>query len=168
MPRHAGREYRVKEDRDLPSQILAVAVVDEQANMLATAGLWQQVYVRLDYVVRKDLVGTNLVIGVSHEGHTLFNSFDTDLSPAEFERRRAGHYRALVPLPRGLLRPGTYSVSAGTGFTSKSRIDFHPDVVSFDVATHDMDVTHKSYSRSAEVMTQLKWGIEELKSNMHI
>ncbi len=163
LPRQRGGECRIEENSELPSQILGVAVVDQHGSLVSSVELWEQVCVRLDYVVRSRLVGTNLVVAVGRDGQTVFNSFDTDLSPEFFERRDAGRYRALVPLPKGLLKPGTYSVSAGTGFTSKSRIDFHQDVVSFEVVAHDVDITHKSYSRSAEVMVQLRWEIEQLK-----
>ena len=110
-------------------------------------------------MVRERLSGSNLSITVSRDGFGIFHSFDTDLSPEYSESRAEGLYRAKVPLPAGLLAPGTYTVTVDTGITSVTSIDRHPDAVSFEVTADEEDLVHKSYSRSAAVIVRIPWHI---------
>jgi len=160
FPREKVREFVASEKPDVVFQVLRAAVTDEHGRLVSSAGMQAQLCVRLDYIVRRELTGTNLVISVNRDGHTIFASFDIDLCPDLFERRADGRFTATVPIPAGLLRPGNYSVGVGTGYTSVSRIEYHEDAVSFEITADDEDVRHKSFSRASEVAVRIPWHIE--------
>lgn len=163
LPRESSAEFHVAENPAIPFQVLGIALVDDQERPVPSYELWDQTHIRIDYAVRGKLQGSNLSVTVSREGSEIFNSFDIDLSPDLFEDRPAGHFRAFVPIPRGLLGPGIYTISAATGMmTSIGGIDIHRDVVSFEVTSHQEDISHKSYSRDASVLAQLEWRVEKL------
>lgn len=163
LPRQSTAEFRVPDNPKIPFQVLGVAVVDEQQKPIPSFELWDQAQIRIDFAVRSKLAGSNLSLSVSREGAEVFNSFDIDLSPDLFEDRPPGRFQALVPVPRGLLPAGVYTVSVSTGMMAASGgIDIQRDVVSFEVTSHREDISHKSYSRGAAVLAQLEWHVEKL------
>lgn len=157
-------EVHIEERPDLSFQIISVAVTNAEGDLLSRAGLWDSTLIRVSYLVKRRLHGSNLAVWVSRDGNTIFESFDTDLSPDQFAERAPGYYRAVIPVPTGLLPVGTYTVSLATGLTSVGVIDAHRDVLSFEVVADDEDVTHKSYSRGGMVMAKLAWKTETLSS----
>lgn len=164
IPPDSGSEFRIEERTDLTFQILAVSVTDAHGRIISSVGLWEQAYVRVDFLVRKKLFGSNLAICISRDGNYIFQSFDTDLSPELFDSREPGYYRAVIPLPSGLLTPGAYTVTAASGFmTSVGGVDNQIDVVSFNVVADGEDIEHKSYSRRAVVIARIPWAIEKVE-----
>jgi lipopolysaccharide transport system ATP-binding protein len=164
IPPDRGSEFRIGERPDLTFQILAVAVTDDHGRIISSVGLWEQAFVRVDFLVRKKLFGSNLAMCISRDGNYILQSFDTDLSPELFDSREPGYYRAVIPLPSGLLTPGTYTVTAAAGFmTSVGGVDNQIDVVSFNVVADGEDIEHKSYSRRAVVIARIPWEIEKVR-----
>lgn len=162
--RHDKNEFRIEERPELPFQILGVAITNAQGEPAVSVGLWEQAYIKLDFLVRRELIGSNLAVWISRDGTTVFNSHDIDLSPEFFERRETGYYRATIPLPTGLLTAGTYTVSADAGIMIYTgSLGSHRDVVSFEVIAEGEDLLYKSYSRRAMVIARLPWQIEKLK-----
>jgi len=161
---HDKKEFHIEERPEIPFQILGVAVTDAQGEPAVSIGLWEQAYIRVDFLVRRELIGSNLAVWISRDGTTILNSHDIDLSPEYFKQREAGYYRAIIPLPSGLLSSGTYTVSADAGIMMYTgSMDMHRDVVSFEVIAEGEDLLYKSYSRRAMVIARLPWRIEKLK-----
>jgi lipopolysaccharide transport system ATP-binding protein len=156
-------ECRVEERPELAFQILSIAVTTPKGELAPKIGLWDSIQIRVDYVVRRRLSGTNAAVWLSRDGNTVFMSFDTDLSPEAFAERAPGYYRTIIPVPTGLLPVGAYSVSAATGMPSLVVIDAQRDAVSFEVAADGEDITNKSYSRQAMVIAKLPWRTEIFK-----
>ena len=167
LPETTCREFRAKERPEVDLQILSVAVTDPHGELLSRTRLWDSFQVRVDYAVRRNLKGTNIALWVSRDGGKVFVTFDTDLSPELLIERTSGHYRAIVPMPSGLLPAGTYTVSVSTGMPSLALIDQHEHVVSFEVTADDEDLTSKSYSRGGMVMAKLQWAADTLSRPIH-
>jgi lipopolysaccharide transport system ATP-binding protein len=153
-----ANEFRTAPRPDVPFQVLGVVIVNEQGTPVRSTGLFVPLVVRFELALNRDVTGLNLALTISRQGDAVFHTFDTDVQPELLRgRRAAGRYTFSVPLPVGLLGPGTYTVTASMGVAATSESDAQHDVVSFEVMGDVADFRNTSYARRAAVIARIRW-----------
>lgn len=142
------RKMVFKDDPSKPIQILEAVLYTPQKTELDPLDIADKIQVKIRYLVRQDISGTNLVLVLSKEGVVVFNSFDIDLDWGKYEKRRSGDYLAEISLPFKLLTAGTYSIGVGVGRPWIGSIEFHADVLQFELDETSEDITHRSYAKA--------------------
>ena len=148
-----------------PVYVKRVALFDERGLPSRRFHLGGQISVQVDYVVRKDVRQSMILLSIAKDGIYIFQTHDTDLRPGLLEIRKAGEYSARVFLPGNLLTAGLYSlwVGAAVGAQGQYGHDGHPDALSFEIDEEGEDTYFKSYakSRGMLVIANLEWQTEK-------
>src|SRR5690606_15795935 len=117
------------------------------------------IYVK--YELKKDLLGAviNFSLENSITENIIFLSFDTDTDTDRLNQRSEGLYEAFVQIPKGILKPGTYSITFNTGianFATYSRLE---KCLSFNITLADENEAFISYAekRQGIIAMPLLW-----------
>ncbi len=161
----------VRFDRDdsLPLQVMEAELLDAQGNQSQQIEQFEPSTLRLVYEVRQPQSGQIVGLTLMHQGARIFQSYDTDETPALLERREPGRYEARIPLPMEHLKGGSYVVSLFTRLVNGARYRSEEGCLSFEVVEAP-NVLVKSYShkRPDYVAMPLRWQTAPLtESNGH-
>jgi hypothetical protein len=152
--------FNVKEDVNLAIQVVGGRVYDKNNKTLQTFDIFDQIYIEIDYIIRKPLIGAIIQLELTHNGSILFWSFDTDTDEQRINKpRQTGTFRSRIHLPSPLLKAGHYLISFYTGIANSERIHSLEEIIEFDVEIISRGATYLSYSerRPGIIATSLTW-----------
>jgi len=142
-----------------------LAVLNEKNQPVGRLGIEEKIRVRVSYQVGSPLTGATICLRVRRNGILLFNSFDSDETPAWLGMRSPGKYEAIIELPRYMLGAGQYTLSIGAGIPrTESIVGELMDVLAFELHEETQDVWIKGYAaeRGALLIAPIKWSVERL------
>jgi lipopolysaccharide transport system ATP-binding protein len=148
-----------------PAVIRRVAVVDDAGRPERSFGMDAQIWLEIDYELKRDARDCMVIFAVSRDGVYIYQSHDTDRNESLLVGRRAGCYRARVALPKRLLTAGTYLVypAITIGHSGQYGHDGRPDALSFEISEDDqpMGIERKGYSyeRGALIVAEPAWEV---------
>ena len=122
---------------------------------------------RLRYVVRRPLVGSNLCVWVNYRGTRLFTAFDTDEQPDLLRKRPRGQYEAVIPLPTEILKAGRFTIGLDSGIINSAKGPDHQhfeDLFEFEVR-EAFATSLKGYAphRAGLIALRRNWGTRRLE-----
>ena len=146
--------------------IKRVAVVGESGMPSTTFDIFDQVFIEVDYIVREEIIGSNVALLLSRNGVDILTSFDVDHDEKLLHCREPGMYKARVKLLCPL-KMGHYVVGIGCGIPNSRTIDSRRDIVHFDIEEINIDASHHGYSvkRAGVVASLLDWNTQKLICN---
>jgi lipopolysaccharide transport system ATP-binding protein len=146
-------------DESLPLQILGLRVEGADGRLRSTFDIGDPIMMRVRFLVRKSITGSDVAIALKRNGVTAFTSFDTDERPSLLNERLPGTYEYVVHLPAEQMKPGFYTVSADCGIVNVHALDMHRDAVSFTIQEIGENTAMKSYAgkRAGVVRLPVKW-----------
>jgi lipopolysaccharide transport system ATP-binding protein len=158
----AGHVACFEANLDAPMQVLGIHPVGADGRPAGRFDVADEIRLRVQYVVRRALKGTNLALLLHREGTDVLTSFDTDPAPELLEWRCAGEHEYDVVLPRRLLKAGLYTVSIGCGFVNRQSIELRRDAIAFRIEALSEDTTSRGYSedRPGLLLGPLEWKAE--------
>jgi len=157
--------FNVKEDPTLSIQVVGGRVFDKDNNPLQTFDIFDQIYIEIDYIIRKPLIGAIIQLELTHNGSILFWSFDSDTDEQRIKiQRQIGTFRSRIQLPSPLLKAGHYFLSLYTGIANSKRIHSLENIIEFDVEIISRGATYLSCSerRPGIIATALIWDTEKI------
>jgi lipopolysaccharide transport system ATP-binding protein len=146
---------------DLPSQIVAVRLLDKAGNIKTTFDILEPIIIELDYIIREPTEGSHLQAVIFHQGSWIFSSWDTDTAPERFYARKPGQYRARIELPSPLFKGGHYQLKVTIGIANVGGIHVPQEHLGFDVQEGSMATSLMSYAqhRPGRFVIPLDWEI---------
>jgi lipopolysaccharide transport system ATP-binding protein len=146
-------------DYNYPLQILSIAIYDENNHLKQQFDVFEKIILNVTYIVRKPLEGSHVKIEIKKSNSILFWSFDTDRYENYLDMRSVGRYHSRIEIPGGLLKPGVYQISAGTGIANLNAIEDITDCLTFEVQLLSKGSTFLSYAdkRPGLIVSPLKW-----------
>lgn len=141
------------------AQVLSAKLVNHEGIESTNFDVFDEVFLEIDYIVRRDITGAALYIDVERNGSVLFRSFDTDLQPDLSQKREKGLYKTKVKLHHPL-KAGVYEFRAiGIGILNIRDVHRVESVLRFDVEERSFDHSLLSFAskRPGEIVTQLSW-----------
>jgi lipopolysaccharide transport system ATP-binding protein len=156
-----AESFNVKDDKNIIIQVTRGKVCRENGETNHTFDMFEKIYVMIDFIVRKPIVGANLQLEFKNSSGTiLFWSFDTDRNEDLLYRpREIGTFRSRVELPYALFKPGLYYISIYTGITNSERIQSLEDILEFNIELVSKGSAYLSYAkkRPGLIASNLKW-----------
>ncbi|MFQ3598947.1 MAG: ABC transporter ATP-binding protein [Chloroherpetonaceae bacterium] len=152
------------------AQILSAKLVNREGTESTNFDVFDEIFLELEYIVRRDLTGSGIYIDVERNGSVLFRSFDTDLQPELLQKRQAGFYKTQVKLHYPL-KAGVYEFRAiGIGILNIGDVHRVENVLRFDVEERSFDHSLVSFAskRQGEIVTQLSWNALKVGSNLEV
>jgi ABC-type polysaccharide/polyol phosphate transport system ATPase subunit len=150
-----------------PAVVRRIAVVDENRKPRHLSGIDDAVAIEIDYHLKRPII-VSVIVAVARDRVYIFQTHDTDLDKIMLRTRKAGFFRATVPLPRRLLTAGTYSVSVkvSIGNFGAGGEDSVNDAINFVLSEADQgpDVAIKGWARARGnfVIVEPKWTTQAL------
>lgn len=140
-------------------QIINAKLTNKADRAETSFDVFQEIVLHISYVVHRSITGSIVNFSINNNGTTIFSSFDTDADPARLDRRTPGRHLTRIVFPLGLLKPGSYSVSLGTGVVNSRKIHHIEDALFFDVELRSKPESFVSYSprRFGIVAAHLHW-----------
>jgi len=153
-----GNQRFFSEDKSLPAQLLAVEVFSESNRDSVYFDAFEEVYVKITYVIRKLIYGVAVIIKVKRNGELLFISFDTDGSPDLLDGRLPGVYSTILSLPAPL-KAGQYSLDLSIGKLNVGGVNAQNDAIQLFIEENSFDTSLRSYSskRPGVVAVHMIW-----------
>jgi ABC-type polysaccharide/polyol phosphate transport system, ATPase component len=119
------------------------------------------IIIEIEYVVKKDLVGTNLALSIIKDGLNVLWTFDIDCERKLFDLRPKGSYRSRIVLPTGLLGVGVYSVYVDGANYNAEHFAKYPDCLTFKIENNSRDLMD-SVNLGGLVGLPLKWNTTKI------
>ena len=148
------------------AQILSATLFNREGIQATSFDVFDEIFLEVEYVVRRELTGSALYIDVERNGFVLFRSFDTDLNPALLRKREKGKYKTKVRLHYPL-KAGVYEFRAiGIGILNIGDVHRVDNALRFDVEERSFDHSHVSFAakRPGEIVAQLSWDVLKVSS----
>lgn len=151
--------FEAGEDNRLSMQIRTISIADQNGIRKTSFDIYEKIIIKLEYVVRKKLQGSIVMIGIKKNDTILFWSFDTDSENNKLENRDIGVYSAEVSLPCPLLKPGVYSITAGVGIANRESIQNLEDCLDFRVEIISQSSSFLSFAekRPGMIAAPVSW-----------
>ena len=92
-----------------------------------------QLSLEIQYRLFGEISGVHCAVELHAGSQMVFTSFDTDRDPDLLDSRAPGVYRALLQLPRELLKPGSYFIDVNLGIPQSEIIDQITHAVEFEI-----------------------------------
>ncbi len=148
---------------NLPFRIIYLGMMDKKGQLKSRFSLFEDVYIKIKYLVGEDLVGSVINFTLKKGGLKLLISFDTDLDQDRLGVRIKGEYETTVVIPGSLLKPGAYSLDFRTGFVRKETVQSIFDALAFEISS-DVNLAYHSYDPGREglVAMPLKWNTQKI------
>jgi len=148
-----------RDDENYEIQILEGRILSQNGGSSTIYDTFDEVKLQIKYVVRKQLIGSNVNFELRRNGILLAMSFDTDLNAKLIDCRKPGRYNCIISLPQGIFRPGHYTVSVGTGILNERVIQRLEDILSFEVQLLSQPSSFVSYAdkRPGLIALPLTW-----------
>jgi len=163
-------ERRFSDDAEKEVRIRRVAVTDDAGRLNRNFGLDQQIWLEIDYELKRDVRDCMVIFAVSRDGVYVYQSHDTDREDQRLLQRTAGRYSARIALPRRLLTAGTYSIypAIAVGHAAQYGHDGQPDAVSFVIGEEDqttaIDLKSYAQARGSLVIAEPVWHTRQVNS----
>jgi lipopolysaccharide transport system ATP-binding protein len=156
--------FKSKGDGNSLFDILEASLIDENSALKVGFTTKDIIQIAVTYVLTKPLKGAVINFSISNDDQIIFSSFDTDLSISRLEYRREGIYKAVVQIPKGLLKPGRYFVSFNTGIANFEAYLRLEKCLAFSVSLADENETFISYAerRPGIVAMPLNWETQKI------
>jgi lipopolysaccharide transport system ATP-binding protein len=141
------------------AQILHAQLVNKDGIESTTFDVFDDIFLEVEYVIRREVTGAAIYIDVERNGSVLFRSFDTDLAPELLQKREQGKYKTRVKLFHPL-KAGVYQFRAlGIGVLNIGDLHRVENILRFDIEERSFNPSHVSFSarRQGEIVTQLSW-----------
>lgn len=136
-----------------------------QNNQLQTSFVTTDtVKIRIKYEILKELKGSVINFSLGTLEQVIFLSFDTDLNTSSLEVRTPGVYQAVVQLPKGIIKPGTYYISLNTGIANFEIYCRLENCLSFSMhlATENESFISYAEKRAGLVAMPLYWETKKI------
>ena len=149
------------------AQILNARLVNKDGIESTTFDVFDDIFLEVEYVIRREVTGAAIYIDVERNGSVLFRSFDTDLAPELLQKREQGKYKTRVKLFHPL-KAGVYQFRAlGIGVLNICDLHRIENVLRFDVEERSFNPSYASFSakRPGEIVTQLSWHTSKANEN---
>jgi len=157
--------FEANKDSRVSIQVIGARVCDIHKHTKQTFDVFEQIFLEIDYVIRKSVIGAHVCFEIKNNGAILFWSFDTDNNEKlVYDARQLGIFRSHIKLPCPLLKAGHYLVSFYTGIANSERIQTLEEVISFDVELISKGATYLSYAekRPGMIAVSLDWETEKI------
>jgi lipopolysaccharide transport system ATP-binding protein len=160
-PKEKGSVVILEDTRDREAAARKIWLENEVREPIATTEMGNDIFLNIEYVIKKEIPRMNIDALVSKDGIPLLLSFDIDADDAFQYRRQPGEYISRVKLPTSLFKEGLYIVQIMIG-THKNISDPNA-VIKFEIINTKIDVTIKSYhpERPGFMYTNLEWKTEK-------
>lgn len=150
-------KFPISPEKD--AQLLSAKLVNHEGIESTNFDVFDEIFLEIEYIVRRDITGAGLYIDVERNGSVLFRSFDTDLQPDLLQKREKGLYKTKVKLHHPL-KAGVYEFHAiGIGILNIRDVHRVESVLRFNVEERSFDPSLLSFAskRPGEIVTQLSW-----------
>ncbi len=162
----SGHYFIKNPDPDLPLQITSVIIRDSEGKEKTRYDVFEKIIIELTFTVRNRLTGSIVKVELRKNNSPIFWSFDTDDYEQFLEARDPGDYKSFIEIPSGILKPGIYSVSCGTGIANSQVIEDLEGCLSFEVVLLSKSSTFLSYAekRPGIVVSPVRWDTQKIHS----
>ncbi|MFI5149131.1 MAG: ABC transporter ATP-binding protein [Bacteroidia bacterium] len=155
----AVKEYKL--EPGLKAQVIRARLLNSKNEPANEFDVFDSITLEAEYVINQDIEGMCVCIAVKKEDEVLFNTYDTDLSPELFEKRKAGTYKTRVTFQKPM-KEGRYEIQLSIGRATLGTIQLLDNIFTFYTENRSFDPTFASYSRPAKIAVQLPWELEDL------
>jgi lipopolysaccharide transport system ATP-binding protein len=128
---------------DIPDKALTftrISIFDEKKTNNEYFDLDSTIIIEIEYVVKKDLIGTNIALSIIRDGLNILWTFDIDCEREFFDLRPKGSYCSRIVLPSGLLGIGIYSIYMDSAYYNAEHFVKYPDCLTFKIENHNRDL----------------------------
>jgi len=155
------KDYRVIFDEDPNKEIciLSVQVHSVDTNHKMTIEITDDIEIIIRYIVHSDIQGTNIYIGLDHQGINIIKLFDIDYDKNLFLLRKQGLYNLKIVIPKKFLNIGQWCLSVDAGRPGIGTIDVHHNCLTFSIENNLHDLTHSGLSRGGAIIPQFSVSI---------
>jgi len=155
-------EFRVETPMRFPLEVRSGRLMGEDSRKKAIFDVFEDILIELDYEVAERVDGAMVEFDVVSRGNTLLLSYDADESPERMGAREPGCYKARIKLPSGLLKPGRYSISVGTGQLKRRQYQVVENALNFEVEVRTRPPAFLSFhkKRRGLLAMPLQWDTE--------
>jgi hypothetical protein len=141
-----------KDDQNKDINILSVSIHNTKPNTSTTFDISDEIEIHVNYIVRKDMVGTNIFVGLDHYGTNIARLFDIDYDKTLFLLRKRGRYTLVIKIPPKFLNIGNWAISVDSGISNVTQIDVHHHCLNFTIVSNTEDLTHSGLSKGGAVI----------------
>lgn len=119
----------------------------------------EDIFIYVSYVVESELENSTINFHLKKNDINILWSFDSDFNLSILEKRLKGEYKAVIRIPKNILKPGQYKISFYAGIIGGENFESLDDILSFQVVDNNSDTYLKSYSERREglIALPLKW-----------
>jgi lipopolysaccharide transport system ATP-binding protein len=153
----AGQEFR----------FLSVSILSMDAQPIAVVDFDKPFQIEICYELAAPIKGLSIVYQVLNARHeVIWSTWDSDPHGWRNSRdvRERGRYASTCSVPRGLLRPGRYTLSVGAAAPER-RIPGHANVLCFDISTVGF---HLNPNRQGVITPLLLWKVQDLTKDHNV
>jgi lipopolysaccharide transport system ATP-binding protein len=163
---YKSTSFEVEENEELPIQIIKGRLLDINNQLRDRFDVFEEIVIELEYIIRHFKQGLMVNFELKRNGTTLFFSFDTDVKEKNLYSRQSGFYKSQVKLPCPLLKPGTYSITPGTGIANIGKLQHLEEVLNFEVQLTSKPSSLLSYAekRPGMIAVPLSWKIQHFEA----
>lgn len=140
-------------NEDLQKEISIVSVqvrsIDSSHSIIE---INDNIEITIKYKVLHDVRGTNIYIGLDHNGTNIIKIFDIDYDRDLYSIRKQGLYCIKIEIPKTFLNIGQWSISVDAGRPGIGTIDKHHNCLNFLVENNSYDLTHSGLSRGGSII----------------
>jgi lipopolysaccharide transport system ATP-binding protein len=153
------------DDIEKQAQIKYMALKDSKGDVATMFNLFDEIYLELEYTLRKPFKGISLTLMVSKNNSYIFRTDDIDEDQNLLLGRDVGNYRSVIKFP-DFLKSGLYDVELLIGEIGVGRLDAHKNVLPFQITEENIDTSKKSYAefRQGQVRTKIQWQNEKISN----
>jgi lipopolysaccharide transport system ATP-binding protein len=145
-----------EDDKNKDMCITSVGVYATNSKNTSTFDINDELELRIDYVVKKDLTGTNIYLSLDHYGAGVIKLFDIDYDQDLYVMRKQGSYSLTIKIPKRFLNIGHWSISADCGRPNIGVIDVKHHCMNFTIASNTEDLSHSGLGRGGAIIPQFE------------
>jgi lipopolysaccharide transport system ATP-binding protein len=136
-------------------ELHSVELLGVNNNLIQTIDFDKPCKIAIGYLATSPIVGLSLLVRISdNRDNVVFTSWDTDRPDNGKVPWNTETVLSVCHLPVGVLRPGRYTVSVGARSHGLGMIDYHDNVIAFDVSPAGFPMNS---DRVGIITPALKW-----------
>lgn len=157
-------EIRFAEDLSKKVQITRLFVMEQNKKLKNRIGLGGEIYLGVDFSVRKDISNALVSIEVySEDGVCVFSTTDLDFNGKVENVKEMGEYTAIIPIDsEKFLKPGFYSFKANSTIPKLEYLDQTLESLDFEIVANEKNPSYAlAHGRRGVIEPVFKWEIEK-------
>lgn len=157
-------KFQAQKNKKIDFQVNKAVIKNKENEACAAFNLLEDIYLEIEYEVKKDLQGSNIEIEILKNGDSFLRSYDIDVDVKSFQLRKKGKYIVKIPIPSKTFPIGEYQINIKTSIPSlNKKIDEQNEVLAFSIMPTSDNLGYKSYHHDAILVSNLPWDTKKVE-----